>query len=70
MMANIQQVTSSFHYNNQDVDEYMDSLEIMLDRKEKLAIALQEKMALFRNNLRKEQELAARVSSATTTSQQ
>ncbi|KAL7577061.1 hypothetical protein ACA910_006801 [Epithemia clementina (nom. ined.)] len=70
MLQSIQQVTSTFFHNKQQVDEYMDALEIVLERKEEMIATLQEKMALFRTQLRREQELSARVAAASSSSQQ
>eukprot|EP00527_Entomoneis_sp_CCMP2396_P005270 CAMPEP_0198154414 /NCGR_PEP_ID=MMETSP1443-20131203/68564_1 /TAXON_ID=186043 /ORGANISM="Entomoneis sp., Strain CCMP2396" /LENGTH=618 /DNA_ID=CAMNT_0043821085 /DNA_START=111 /DNA_END=1967 /DNA_ORIENTATION=- len=44
-----------------DIDEYMDALIIILDRKEDMIINLQEKLGLFRVELLKEKDLSARV---------
>ena len=69
MLQDIQQVTSSVFYNRQYVDDYMEALESVLERKEEMIVAMQEKMAVFRNNLRKEQELTSHVSAATASQQ-
>mmetsp|Transcript_19887 Transcript_19887/g.54842 ORF Transcript_19887/g.54842 Transcript_19887/m.54842 type:complete len:601 (-) Transcript_19887:173-1975(-) len=44
-----------------DLDQYMDALEVVLDRKEDMILRLQEKLGFFRENLIKEQDLALRV---------
>uniref|UniRef100_A0A7S2YAH1 Kinesin-like protein n=1 Tax=Entomoneis paludosa TaxID=265537 RepID=A0A7S2YAH1_9STRA len=44
-----------------ELDEYMNALEIVLDRKEDMIIGLQEKLGLFRADLLKEQDLSVRV---------
>lgn len=51
----------SAHVKSTDIDEYMDALCIVLDRKEDMIINLQEKLSLYRSDLLKEKDLSARV---------
>jgi kinesin family protein 2/24 len=44
-----------------DIDHYVSSLEKVLDQKENMILALQEKLEVFQGHLRKEQELSKKV---------
>jgi kinesin family protein 2/24 len=57
MLQNVQ----GENVNDADIEQYVSSLEKVLDQKENMILALQEKLEVFQENLSKEQELSKKV---------